>query len=75
MLSNAYKMAVIEDALENGNNIELSYVSVKGEKTTRVVQPEEFLNNNRIFVGFDVIKEAYRRFIVDNILSISEVKE
>lgn len=71
-------MKAVLTGMKEKKEVCIEYVALDGEKTQRTIIPEEFLQTtNFVVVGWDVKKKAYRRFIVENILSavVSEKAE
>lgn len=66
------KVILVDNAIKNENVLKIDYVSVKGEHTVREILPKEWIGN--LLVGWDLEKEAYRRFYVENIKTLEIVK-
>ena len=60
---------VLEDAAKFNKAVTFNYISVKGEKSTRTVFPEDFINgsNGEIVIAVDKEINNYRRFLINRI--------
>lgn len=65
MISEA-SVPVLVDAIMTSHLVQLTYIDMKGQMTTRIVEPYELRSDGHFF-AYDVAKDGIRDFRIDGI--------